>query len=90
VNRIEEIINHYGRTAQIYKCIEELQELEKALDEYCINQNFSDNVIDELADVTIMVQQLVTSFGQEAVEERIKFKLDRQMRRINEDLQHLR
>jgi hypothetical protein len=42
-----------------------------------------DKVIDEVADVTIMMRQMANIYGVDAVNERIKFKLDRLSKMIN-------
>lgn len=41
-----------------------------------------EDIIDELADVSIMVEQMKIIYGRDAVEERIAFKINRQMDRL--------
>lgn len=77
-----EILKHYGEEHQQEKAIEEMAELISA-----IKHNDRKNYIDELADVSIMVEQLFQALS---FEEQQKFivtihnKIDRQLRRIKE------
>lgn len=80
------IANHYGLSSQMLMCIEEMSELTKELCKYhrCIGKEA--NIIDEIADVKIMVEQLEYIFGiNKEVDARINYKLDRQMRRIDQE-----
>lgn len=80
-----DILYHYGERPQMIKCCEELSELESAILKY-INKgsNNLDDVLDEIADVYIMLEQMKIAFmlGEEAISKRIDFKLDRQAKRI--------
>ena len=68
------------------KCCEELSELETAILKH-INKdtNNTDEVLDEMADVYIMLEQMknVFPFGENILNDRINYKLNRQMDRIN-------
>ena len=79
------ILYRYGAKSQMLKCCEELSELETAILKH-INKdtNNTDEVLDEMADVYIMLEQMksVFPFGENVLEERIEYKLDRQMQRI--------
>ena len=77
-NMCIEIANYYGLKNQISKSIEELAELIRAL-----ATGTSGEVVEEIADVEIMVYQLKYLYGIEtAVGEAIEQKLKRQMKRI--------
>lgn len=88
-----DLLDNYGLQHQSYKAIEEMCELGQALLKWWDDKpendtvtmlNLRDNVIDELADVSIMVDQLVYGFGAtEEVLKRMDYKLDRQLSRIN-------
>ena len=76
------ILEHYGPTAQHQKTIEELAELITALCYRRAGRATAAAVIDELADVSIMVEQLANVYGRTRVESRIEDKLNRQMERM--------
>ena len=78
------ILNSYDSKAQKMKCCEELAELETALLKHVNKGGNTDAVMEELADVYIMLEQLIfmMPFGENSLEEMIDFKLDRQLERI--------
>ena len=78
------ILNSYDSKAQKMKCCEELAELETALLKHINKGGNTDAVMEELADVYIMLEQLIfmMPFGENSLEEMIDFKLDRQLERI--------
>ena len=80
------IVYVYGSKAQMLKCCEELSELEAAILKH-INKdmNNTDEVLDEMADVYIMLEQMksIFPFGENVLDDRINYKLNRQMDRIN-------
>ena len=79
MERIKEIADHFGLKNQTIKTIEECLELVKAL---CLNDK--ENTIEEIADVTIMIKQLTYLLDiEKEVDDMIKFKIDRTMRRYN-------
>lgn len=82
------ILYNYGAYNQMLKCCEELSELETAILKH-INKdtNNTDEVLDEMADVYIMLEQMknVFPFGENILNDRINYKLNRQMDRINEE-----
>lgn len=88
-NKIIVIANHYGIESQLVKTVEETTELRKSVSEFYQKYKERDEdistkpVIDELADVSIMIEQLkyLLECDQE-VEERIEFKLNRQLDRM--------
>jgi NTP pyrophosphatase (non-canonical NTP hydrolase) len=78
----EKILNHYGIVSQINKAIEELTELSLVLQHYVSKKATNEEVVDELADVLVMAIQLKHWFGNKEVAERFKYKIDRQLSRI--------
>ena len=58
---LEDLINSHGVINQMLKAIEELSELSRAISRLLItgNEKDSENVYEEIADVLIMLQQLM-------------------------------
>lgn len=95
--KIRVIADHYGYDAQSRQCIEEMAELTQAINKWwrvCGNgQNTEksiaecrENLIEEIADVQIMLWQLDYLLDSEfEVSEMIIKKLDRQLERIKEE-----
>lgn len=90
--KIHTIANHYSKKSQWEKTQEEVEELLAELRatsnpfgfEDCVY--FADNTWSEIADVIIMCAQLVMQHEKEdTVREQMEYKLDRQLKRINED-----
>ena len=84
--RICEILNHYGYKEQLKYTISELKELEREINLEIYN-DITDHfpLIDEIADVFVMCSQLVEAVnGEELLQERIDFKISRQIKRIQE------
>lgn len=83
------IIEHYGKELQLEVVQEELSELIQAISKYkrAKSHKNHDNIIEEVADVFIMLNQLVTMLciPWYEVEEQIDYKLNRQLQRIKED-----
>ena len=80
------IANYYGDDSQLYMAIEEMSELTKEICKYKRLPSNYDKLADEIADVKIMIEQLEYIFGvSNEVEERINYKLDRQLRRIDQE-----
>jgi NTP pyrophosphatase (non-canonical NTP hydrolase) len=79
-------IHTWGGNAQEMMAIEECSELIKAICKFnrkpTTGKEFTD-LIDEIADVTIMMRQMAIIVGPERVEERIKFKIERLKKRLN-------
>ena len=67
MNSIKQIVEHFGKTEQIVKTKEELIELLAAL-----NRNDTDNIIEEIADVEIMLEQLKYIYSCASLVELIK------------------
>lgn len=82
----KKIIEHYGADKQITVAIEELSELTKALCKYKRRGSSAETLFDiteEIADVTIMCDQLTAIFGiAEEVGAMRDYKIKRTMERI--------
>lgn len=95
--KIRYIAEHYGILAQIGQLYEEIGELMQAINRMRRSVGFGqsitaepaecvDNVYEELADVEIMIGQVKYLLnGNEAVDRIIREKLDRQIKRIEEE-----
>lgn len=80
IEKCKAILEHYGFDAQQDKLVEECEELIKAAQ----SEDY-DSFIEELADVSIMISQMVMSLDQDQQEQydkTIDFKLDRTLWRI--------
>lgn len=57
---LSKIISHYGKQHQTYKAIEEMAELTQALLKHMdsLSEKTRNNVIEEIADVSVMLAQL--------------------------------
>lgn len=83
--QVRQILNHYGMQHQKAKAIEELAELIVALQKDILEgkENHSRAVLEEIADVHIMLTQLLDDEGDKTtVSLIVDKKLKRQMRRI--------
>lgn len=95
--KIQTIADHYGFRKQSMMMMEECSELQKAICKWhreydgSFKSESSDcqertDIIEELADVIIMAKQLTYLLSAEdEISERIEFKLDRQLRRMEEE-----
>ena len=86
---LKHIADHYGYTPQKNMLIEEMAELIQALNKferYEHKSSFLANLIEEVADVEIMLTQVKYLLGiNERVEHAKFFKVDRQIKRIEEE-----
>ncbi len=84
-----EAVDTFGDGPQQIKAIEELAELQTVLarDMNCL-QVTDEEIIDEIADVHIMTQQMAIIFGEKEVVQRINEKLERLKRMIDEENAH--
>lgn len=84
---LDDIISHYGERHQIIQSIQELNELSTALTRNLLTFHNRENIIEEIADVLVMIDQLKSIFGITTMElNDIKFqKVARQRSRISED-----
>ena len=86
--RARQILNHYGIMHQKAKTIEELGELIVALQKDLLTgkKGNSRAVLEEVADVKIMLMQIVSDEeDEEFVDKIIKQKIDRQIGRIKKE-----
>ena len=84
-NELLFIINTYGTRAQQDIAIEELAELQKAILKHrrYSSKETEQQIIDEIADVEIMLEQLKIIYSCHSdVEKRIEYKIDREIKRI--------
>ncbi|NWO23156.1 hypothetical protein [Mogibacterium timidum] len=83
-DELKYIANHYGKEHQLEKCKEELGELIEAIDS--LDERA---IIEEIADVEIMTEQLKQLMCTDRVVELYKdYKIARQLRRIAEEQSH--
>ena len=89
---MQQAIETYGVQAQCDVAIEEMAELTKAIvkirrvaDDYGKTQAALDNLMEEIADVDIMIEQMKIMWGPKRVEEYRRKKLERLDRRLNDD-----
>lgn len=90
INDLRQILCHYGREAQKDKLKEELNELIEAVEDQQENdcELTNDHYIEELADVSIMVEQMILAMDiseQCQYYSMINYKIDRQLRRIENE-----
>ena len=89
--QLEKIAIHYAEPRQIAKGIEELNELSQVLAKYLANggtyKDYKNKLVEELADVIIMLEQIVFLEGvnEKDISEAITFKINRQLERIKND-----
>ena len=84
-DQARQILSHYGMLHQKSKAIEELAELIVALQKDILGgkEEHSRAVLEEIADVKIMLMQMLfDEDDEEFVEKIMRQKLDRQLRRI--------
>ena len=84
-NKLLFIINTYGTKTQQDIAIEELAELQKAILKHRRygTKETEQEIIDEIADVEIMLEQLKIIYSCHSdVENRVEYKIDREIKRI--------
>ena len=85
---LRKAIDTDGTEAQMMKCIEEMAELIQAINKYFrASTQFKwaeayDSVVEEIADVQIMLEQMRIVFGDKSVDEQITAKLGRLEKRL--------
>lgn len=98
-NKLLQIINHYGIDKQLKYIHSEYFELDEAILKYESGNYLGDlnyeesekkakeHIIEEIADVMVMLKQFQYYYGIEdkQIEEIMKFKIDRQLNRIKEE-----
>lgn len=78
----ERAIEHYGLATQVTMVFEETGELQNALAKFIRGRGTQQAVITELADVSIMIEQMARLFGQEDFAAEKERKLNRLARRL--------
>ena len=80
-NKLLTIFNTYGKSHQVSKLLEEVGEFIETV----INGD-KENMVQEMADCTVMLKQFQYYYGIEdkEIEEVMKYKIDRQLERIKE------
>jgi len=79
-------VDHYGTASQLDVAQEELAELVVAISHYRRGRDENrKRIIEEIADVVIVVQQLRLVFGKQEVDDVVQQKLRRLKTRIRED-----
>lgn len=84
------IINHYGVMPQLKYFQSEVFELNEAIikaEENLALEKYKEHIAEEIADVLVMLKQFQYYYGieDEQIEEVMKFKIDRQLERINNE-----
>lgn len=84
---LKSIADHYGKESQLIKLQEECGELWGAIHSYVKDAFPPCFIAEEIADVSIMIDQVIYLMGlEDEVDEQITYKLRRQIERIkNED-----
>lgn len=81
----------HGKETKVAIAIEEMAELTQALVKDIRGQGDYDNIVEEIADVSLMLDQLKVIFGisDEELSDVMKYKIRRQMRRDGEVLEEV-
>lgn len=80
------ILHHYGITEQVSKLKEECRELIEAADGYINGTDSKAHFLEEIADVLVMIEQMIMHFNaQDKVDEIKRFKVKRQLGRIERE-----
>jgi hypothetical protein len=82
---IERAIDHFGKESQILKAVEEMAELSAELMRSMNSVGMNVKIIEEIADVMIMLEQLKVIFGEELVGNHVQSKLKRLKSRMDEN-----
>lgn len=87
LRKLIRIIDEYGSDKQQDIAIEECSELIKAICKYKRTLDHVEDIVDEISDVKIMLAQLEIIFDcSGAVEDRVEYKINRQLERIEKNL----
>ena len=80
------ILNHYGITEQVSQLKEEAYELIEAEDGYINVTDSKAHFLEEIADVEVMLDQMIMHFNaQDKVDEIKRFKVKRQLGRMERE-----
>ncbi len=88
IRRIKKILRFYGDTHQKHKAVEELNELTVELKEDLESTGSIDNILQETADVYVMLEQIACIYGftMQEILEVAQIKIDRQLDRIEKEV----
>jgi len=78
-------VEKYGILSQTHMAIEEMAELANALMKLQRGRVTVPDVIEEIADVKIMCEQLAYIYGRDAVQTQIDYKTQRLRRRLEQE-----
>ena len=81
---LQKALLKYGYTSQITMAVEEMAELLNALAKERRGRATQQDIVTEIADVTIMMWQLAIMYGEQAVEMEIERKIKRLQERIEQ------
>lgn len=80
------ILKRYGITEQVAKLKEECRELIEASDGYINGTDSKAHFLEEIADVLVMIEQMIMHFNaQDKVDEIKRFKVKRQLGRMERE-----
>ena len=80
------IARHYGKVCQALKLFEEFGECEEALRGYINGTDTKEHVVEEIADVEVMLDQFKYFFDcEKQVDDVKRMKVDRQIGRMEEE-----
>lgn len=83
MNVLQKAIDTYGKDAQLWMVIEEMSELAKEICKHKRGRENLDEIANEVADVTIMLEQVKMIFGiSDKVDRHIVAKVDRLKSRL--------
>ena len=85
-DKVKKIAEYYGLRNQLKQLAEECSELSVESLHY-IRKGGTERLFEEMADVLIMIQQVIhlLGCGREDIEKYAEFKIDRQLRRIEQE-----
>lgn len=83
--QLKKIIDYYGAYAQSVQAIEEMSELTKELCKALNYKSNKENLVEEIADVQIMLEQLkiINNIDEKTLEKEIQYKIARTLGRMN-------
>ena len=87
--KVKQIADFYGLKNQLKQLVEECCELSVEALHYIREEGGTERISEEIADVLIMIQQIIylIGHGYEDIEKYVEFKLDRQLRRIDREVE---
>lgn len=87
-DKLKFIADHYGKMNQLRQTEKELIELADVLNHFADGKAVDVELIDELADVIIMIKQLIYLYDiEKPVSDRAAYKLNRQISRIKAEVE---